>query len=234
MLWSMRVHSLRPIAFVLGSLLAVPCLAQAAKPPPPPPMMAAPLPPPPPRYEIAAWGGYAINSDVNASATTLRIDDAVSFGLSIGARAPYGSLAQLKWFYSDPKVRLSGASSSNDFHVMSNYLLLCGEKGIRRGKVEPFFWGGLGTGIFSPSGFNVGGAHYSPDTTWRFAFGLGGGVKVWLNPKLGLRLGAEMLAPVLFDSSSFYVGTGGAGLAVSGGIPTVMGNFTVGLAFNPS
>jgi hypothetical protein len=38
-----------------------------------------------------------------------------------------------------------------------------------------------------------------------------------------------MLAPVLFDGGSFYVGSGGSGVAVSGGIPTIAGDFGVAL-----
>jgi hypothetical protein len=65
------------------------------------------------------------------------------------------------------------------------------------------------------------------------AFGLAGGVKVFVSEKVALRLGIEMLAPVYFAGTSAYVGTGGAGVAVTGGIPTVSGNFTAGLTFVP-
>jgi hypothetical protein len=47
------------------------------------------------------------------------------------------------------------------------------------------------------------------DGTWRFAFTLGGGLNVFLTPRLAVRLQARMLAPVLFSSGGFYAGTGG-------------------------
>jgi opacity protein-like surface antigen len=223
---------------LLASLL--PCLAFAQAQPPPP------MPPPPPpmappmmqeqggKFELSAFGGWATSSDVNTYNGTLKIGDTNSWGASVGFRTPYkGSLVVLKWIYYDPEVRLDSFGSSTKVHVPTNYILLGGEKGIRRGRIEPFFGGSLGTAIFSPSGFTLAGTHYSPGTTWRMAFGLGGGLKIFATPKLAIRLGAEMVAPIFFQSTSFYIGTGGAGLGVSGGIPTVTGNFTVGVTFVP-
>jgi hypothetical protein len=65
------------------------------------------------------------------------------------------------------------------------------------------------------------------------AFGIAAGVKVFVADKVALRLGIEMLAPLYFSGGAFYAGTGGAGMAVTGGIPTVSGNFTAGLTFAP-
>jgi hypothetical protein len=68
---------------------------------------------------------------------------------------------------------------------------------------------------------------------WRFAFTLGGGLKIWLIEQLAIQLDARMMAPVWFSSASFYVGTGGGGFGVSGGIPIVEGNFTGGIVIAP-
>jgi opacity protein-like surface antigen len=245
MLPGMRLHSLRRVLWVafLGSAIAPPTLAQVAQPMQPQPLPQqmqpqpispyVPPPPPPRRFALSVFGGWTTNSDVSGSGGTLRIGDAGSFGAAFGVRAPGGVLAELKWIYFDPEAQFSSLGSTDSFHIPTNYFLLSGEKGIRRDRAEPFLWGGLGTAVFSPGSFNVYGTHYSPGTTWRFAFGLGGGVRVYLNERIAVRLGIEMLAPVLFSGTSLYVGTGGSGLGVSGGIPTVTGNFTAGITIVP-
>jgi hypothetical protein len=50
---------------------------------------------------------------------------------------------------------------------------------------------------------------------------------------VALRLDARLVAPVYFSGGSFYAGSGGAALSVSGGIPFVQGCFTGGLTIAP-
>jgi opacity protein-like surface antigen len=239
MLCAMRTRSSAFSLLVLvGSALPFLALAQATVAPPPafPPPPGQPKPAPaqqPGRIELNAFGGWITSSDVDLGGGTLKIGDASSWGASIGMRTPHGTKVELKWIYFDPEVKISSTTNSNTFHVPTNYFLIGGEKGIRRGKVEPFFGGSLGAVVYSPGSFDFRGVHYSPSTTWRMGFGLGGGLKVFVAEKFALRLGAEMLFPVYFNGGSMYVGTGGSGLAVSGGIPTVSGNFTIGVTVAP-
>jgi hypothetical protein len=184
------------------------------------------------KLELSAFGGWATNSDVHGGGT-LAIGDATSWGASVGVDLPHGSLVELRWIYQNPSVQIHGLGNSDKFHVPTNYFLVGGEKGFPRERLEPFLEGSLGAVVYIPESFNVGFTHYSPGTTWRMAFGLGGGLKVFLTPRVALRLTAEMLAPILFSGGGFYVGTGGSGVSVSGGVPTVTGNFTVGITIRP-
>jgi hypothetical protein len=61
----------------------------------------------------------------------------------------------------------------------------------------------------------------------------GAGAKIFLSEKVALRLEGRMMLPMLFSGGSFYVGTGGSGMAVSAGIPSIQGGFTAGLTFAP-
>jgi hypothetical protein len=193
-----------------------------------------PAPPPAGKIELNAFGGWAVNSDIYGSGGTLQILDTSSWGASVAFRTPYGgSKVELKWLYYDPEVRYSALGSVASSHVTTNYFLLGGEKGIRRDRIEPFFGGSLGAVLYSPQDITLGGTRYHLSDTWRMAFGLGGGLRVYVHPKLAIRLGAEMVFPVYFNSGGVYFGTGGAGIGVSGGVPTVTGNFTVGLTFIP-
>jgi hypothetical protein len=187
------------------------------------------------RYELTGIFGWATSSDVHGGGRTLSIGDATSYGASLGFHTPHGTLVELRWLYYNTEATLQGAGLNSKFHVPTNYFLLGGQKGFRRPqtRVEPFIDGSLGVVTYSPAPFDAASVHYSPSTTVRFAFALGGGLKLHLSQRLALRFGAEMLAPVLFSGGGFYVGTGGASVGVSGGIPTVTGNFTVGLVFRP-
>jgi opacity protein-like surface antigen len=193
---------------------------------------AQPVPPPaaqPRRFELMGFGGWAHSSDVHGGGRTLNIGDATSWGAAFGVRAPYGSPIRLKWVYSNPTVQLQGLGTSSHFNVPTNYFLVEGEKGFRRNRVEPFVTGALGAVAYAPGSFDAGGTHYSPDVTWRVAFGLGGGLNLFLSERIAVRLGAEVLAPIFLSGGGFYIGSGGASVSVSGGVPTVTANFTLGL-----
>jgi len=190
----------------------------------------------PGRLQLNGFAGWATSSDIYGTYGRLVIGDAASVGADLGITTPYGAKIDLKWIYFDPSVRFEGGSTygtSSNFHVPTNYFLVGGEKGIRRDRIEPFFGGSLGAVLYLPESFTIRNTRYNPSSTWRMAFGLGGGLKIFLTQKIALRLGIEMVAPIFFSGTSVYVGTGGAGMAVSGGIPTVTGNFTAGVTFAP-
>jgi hypothetical protein len=67
------------------------------------------------------------------------------------------------------------------------------------------------------------------DDIWRFAFTVGGGAKIYLSDRFGLRLQGRIMAPLYFSGGGVYFGTGGSGFGVSGGIPILQGDFTAGL-----
>ena len=69
----------------------------------------------------------------------------------------------------------------------------------------------------------------TPSTQVKFAFTGGGGLKIWINERFAVRLEIRALVPVYFTGTTFFVGTGGAGLGVSGGIPFAQFDFTGGL-----
>jgi opacity protein-like surface antigen len=188
------------------------------------------------RFELSAFTGWSVNSNPDTVYGELSIGDAQSFGASLGVASGLGASLELKWIYFQPTVQLVGygiADNSDKFDTDTHYFLIGGTKSIRSGIIEPFFGGSLGAVVYLPHDFSVAGVRYDPDDTWRMAFALGGGLKIFLHSKLALRLGAELLGTVYFYGASFYTGTGGTALGVTGGIPTVTGNFTIGLTFGP-
>jgi hypothetical protein len=241
--------------------LALAPYAPYAPPPAPAPAPPPAYPPPPPGYppgygppptsaqpqqvqaqsssklQLSAFAGWVTSSNIYSGAGHLRIDSTASYGAEIAFAGAPGAKIALKWVYYKPNVQFISQSyaypSSNVFGVDTNYFLIQGEKGFRRGKVEPFFGGSLGAVVYGPDTFTLDRTSYSPGDSWYMAFGIAAGAKIFVAQKVALRLGIEMLAPLYFSGGYFYAGTGGSGMGVSGGIPTVSGNFTAGLTFAP-
>jgi hypothetical protein len=99
------------------------------------------------------------------------------------------------------------------------------------GRIEPFGAFTLGMVIIHPSTVRFqDGTTYSGDDQVRFAFTAGLGFKVWLTEAIGLRFEARALLPVYFTGGGFWVGTGGAGAGLTGGIPFAQFDFTGGVS----
>jgi hypothetical protein len=222
---------LRPLLLAAAILATPRALAQAGPYRPPPQ--------PQPRLAITGMTGYQINSNVDVGAGELRIDDGESFGAAVTVPVRPGQKLELLWMYLPTQAELrsytAAYGSTQKFDVGMNYFQIGGMQSIRRGRVEPFFGATVGAGwyatgtIKSVSGLKVA----NPADTWRFAFGLGLGADIFVAEKVALRLEARTLMPVYFGTTSFYAGTGGSGMAVSGGIPFIQGNFSAGLTFAP-
>ena len=125
--------------------------------------------------------------------------------------------------------------STNTFGLQQHYFQLGGTHVISRGtRVEPFAGGTIGAALFIPDQINkVSGGLVQANDTWAFAMTLGGGANIFLSPKVAIRLDARLMLPMFFSGGSFFVGSGGSGMAVNMGVPSVQGQFTAGITFAP-
>jgi opacity protein-like surface antigen len=158
------------------------------------------------------------------------------YGAALGVAVKPTSKVEFLWLYSEPTVRATSARllGPASFGVASHYFQIGGSHGIRKQAIEIFGGGTIGAALYLPGTLRLtDGSTVSLDDTWRFAFTLGAGLKIHASEKLAVRLETRVAAPVLFDSAGFYVGSGGAGLGVSGGVPLWQWNFLAGLAFSP-
>jgi opacity protein-like surface antigen len=190
-----------------------------------------------PHVELSAIAGYQLNTDVGTTAGTLRVDDAPVYGASLAFVKLPGLRAEFLWLYSNPTVHASGTpllSGSSPLHVPTHYFQLGGSRGVRFDKLEPFIGATIGATLFLPSELRYSnGTTTTFGDTWRFGFTIGGGLNFHITEKIALQGQVRLAAPVYFSSTSFYVGSGGAGLGVSGGIPLWQWNFMGGLVFSP-
>lgn len=120
-----------------------------------------------------------------------------------------------------------------NFKVDIHYFQVGGLKYIQRGNIEPFGVFTLGAVWFDGYEENITMDNLVDVT--RFAISLGGGVRVFVSEKVGLRLQARMLLPMYFNGVGLWAGGGtggvGGGVSVSTSIPIVQGDLTAGLTF---
>jgi opacity protein-like surface antigen len=225
-------------SFRLATLLALACLLAPAvalgQYGPPLPASGAP---PKKRTEVTAIAGYQVNSDVSTTSGNVSVGDAPVYGISLATETYPGAFAQLMWIYSEPSVRASGTpllNGSQSFDVGTHYFQIGGTKSVQRDRLGIFGGATIGAALFTPGTLRfANGTTTSLGDTWRFGFTLGAGLTADLSPHLALRFDARLAAPVYFSSASLYAGSGGAGMAVSGGIPLWQWNFLGGLVLRP-
>lgn len=191
------------------------------------------------KVELSAFGGYQWATDTYSSGGYLDTKDGVNYGGAIDFTVQRDLQLELLYIYFDTQTQFRSqnpyAYSSSQYTDMGVHFMQIGYvKGYKKGNIEPFGAFTLGAVLFTPGTFVLeDGRKITPSDTWRFAMTFGGGAKIFLNDKLGVRLQARLLVPVYFSGAGMYVGTGGSGLAVTGGVPLLMGDFTAGIIFAP-
>jgi hypothetical protein len=214
--------------------------------PPPQPVYAQPVyaptytPPPPPKsrgdIEIGAFAGWMVSTDASTFNGTVVIDGSAVYGGTIDYFVRPGYGVELLYAYVPTHARFNsfapGVPSSDNSGLGEHWIQIGGIVSKPLGRIEPF--GGLTAGmvILHPSSLRFqDGTTYSPSDAVRFAFTAGLGFKVWLTESIALRFEARALVPVYFSGGGFWVGTGGASVGLSGGIPFAQFTFTGGLSF---
>jgi hypothetical protein len=215
-------------------------------PPPPPPTYAQPAyappsytpPPPPPSrgtIELGGFVGWTVSTDASAYNGSVIIDGAVDYGGTIDYAIRPGYAVELLYAYVPTKARFASNSlalpSSDSAGLGLHWIQIGGNVSRPMGRIEPFGALTLGMVIIHPSAVRFqDGTTYSGEDTVKFAFTAGLGFKVWVTENVGLRFEARALVPVYFTGGGFWVGTGGASVGLSGGIPFAQFDFTGGVS----
>ena len=214
--------------------------------PPPQPVYAQPVyapptytaqPPPPSRGQIELGGfvGWTVSTDASTYNGSVVIDGATDYGGTIDYSIRPGYGVELLYAYVPTHARFASYNiaipSSDSASVGLHWIQIGGTVSRPLGRIEPFGAFTLGIVIIHPSSLRfTDGTTYSGDDQVRFAFTAGLGFKVWLTEAVGLRFEARALLPVYFTGGGFWVGTGGASVGLSGGIPFAQFDFTGGVS----
>ena len=121
-----------------------------------------------------------------------------------------------------------GGIEFTEFDIAHNYLFLGFNKYVNvNPRVEPY--GGLMLGMAIYDVTNPENSY--SDSATKFAWGLKGGLNIWANERVGLKMQAALISAVQAVGGGVYFGTGGAGAGVSGFSTYYQFNLGGGLVF---
>ena len=161
--------------------------------------------------ELTPFAGFRFGGSFedNTTGLDLNVDDGESFGLILDVPATHETEYEL--FYSIQKTALQGEglfAGEPLFDLEIHYLHLGGTYLFPGERVRPFVSGGLGLTYFSPDGPGL-------DSKINFSLSLGGGVKIPISKRVGLRFeGRGFLTVLPSHTDIFCVSSGGAACAV--------------------
>ena len=177
------------------------------------------------------WGGtldYSSGGDVHANA-------ALNYGGAIGAQIRPGEWGELSYTYQSTEViaRPTGAPEFKLLDLATHYIQASGARNLLKVdpgtvKAYPYVMGGLGMTIFSPGSPSIA---LNTGTQYLFSASVGGGLRANLSDRVDLRLQARLLLPMNFESGSFYFGSGGGAVSLSGGTVVPQGEATLCVTF---
>ena len=164
--------------------------------------------------ELTGMYGYQFGGSLDSYDGKLSIQDSdnLMFGIDIPMR--YGMMVELSFIRQSSYLELKEYGTnitSNLTDLVTEYYQIGVIKGIPKGKVVPFGQFSLGATRFNP-------AKSTYSDQWAFSITLGLGVKFHFNDRFGIRVQANMLAPMRFTGVGFWFGTGGgsAGITANG------------------
>lgn len=175
------------------------------------------------QIELSPLVGYETGAVINYSGGSLHLIGGMNYGGSVDFGMGRGRYVELS--YTRLNSRLDNETNLNTVTLTDvdvDYYSIGVLQEMRPDeKVTPY---GL---------FTLGWVNYRPKDDYsnenKMHISLAGGIKVNASERIGLRLQARLLMPIYYAGSSMYIGTGGAGYGVSGGIHGVQGDFTAAL-----
>ena len=157
--------------------------------------------------ELTPFAGFRFGGSFedNTTGFDLDVDEGGSFGLILDVLATPETEYEL--FYSFQKTTLQGEglfAGEPLFDLDIHYLHIGGTYLFPGERVRPFIGAGLGLTYFSPDGPGL-------DSEINFSLSLGGGVKIPISKRVGLRFEGRGFLTILPDNTDiFCVSSGGA------------------------
>lgn len=175
--------------------------------------------------ELTPFFGYETGGSLYTSSGYLRVTDGMNFGGAIDYTIRRGS--QIEFSYNHLSSTLNLDEGYNEYKLCDigiNYYSIGGLQELRPGHiVVPYFMGSMGW------------VNYRPSDTYRnenlMHLSLAGGVKIFANDRIGLRLQARFLMPVWYNGVFFAGGTEGNGVDIHASVAAVQGDFTAAIIF---
>jgi opacity protein-like surface antigen len=189
------------------------------------------------KVEISPFVGYMFGGSLNFYEGKLKAENNLNYGVAMDVKLAIDTQIELMWTQMGTTAQFEpyyGYSNlaTNSFDMNVGYIQIGSVREFDMDKVKPFGVFTLGTTYFIPKNVTyTDGEVVNIDPAWKFSMTLGGGAKIWLSDRVGIRLQGNLMLPMFWSSTGFAVGTGGSGFYVGGGTSMVQGDFTGGLIF---
>jgi hypothetical protein len=155
------------------------------------------------QVEITPLVGYQFGGKFTVQRGTLNIKDAMNYGVILNITVRPNTQLELSYSWQDTRVEFRGAVVDNPIiDATVEYWQTGGLVEYPKNRVRPFGLFTLGATHFNPKAAGV-------SSVWRFSGTIGGGVKVFLSPNIGLRLQGRLLLPYISGGSSIFCGVPG-------------------------
>ncbi|NOX66285.1 MAG: hypothetical protein GXO85_10980 [Chlorobi bacterium] len=186
------------------------------------------------KLEITPFYGYQLNGKVIGYSGDLNIRDAGAYGVMLDISVRKGM--QVELFYSRSDTRADFKEFRGPTYKLTDVSVNYFQLGFLRtakkiDNISLYGIGSLGATLFSPSGtnYNETPIKYYYEDWWLFSLTVGGGAKIWLSKKIGLRFEGRILMPITWVGGGFMIGTGGSGLYLGGGSAILQASLSAGI-----
>lgn len=188
-----------------------------------------------PGFELTPMAGYFIGGSVKFYEGRLKIKDNLSYGFVAGLPVSSGTTIEFSYISMSstaewrPYFSYEGKYPSRNFGMNVSYFNLGGIRTIPLAERVKGF-GGLrfGAAYFNSTASDI-------DDLWRFQVSLGGGLKVFLTDRLGIRFQGNFHIPLVLSGAGLFCGIGGGGsgcdVSVGSTSSILQGDLSAGLIF---
>ncbi len=183
-----------------------------------------------PPVEITPVFGYHLAGGTDVDEGHLDITDSMTYGLFLSfVDLPGGFSIDLSYTRADSTLYFTSTDvgyTSGSMGIASNYILFGANKDFLENRFRLFIGADIGAAWFDSKESSVSDA-------WFFALDLKGGMKFYLNDRIGFRLQGRFLLPMNLYNSGFFIGIGSgggsSGVTYSGTAFIYQGDFSIGL-----
>ncbi len=186
------------------------------------------------KFEITPYYGYQLNGKVVGYYGDLNLRDAAMYGGSLDITVQKG--LQLELFYSRSDTRADYIEFRGPTYKLTDVSVNYFQIGVvrhamKKDNVVLYGVGSLGATLLSPSGqpYDETPETYYFEDYWLFSLTFGGGAKIFLSDRVGIRLEGRFMVPITWAGGGFMIGTGGSGLYLGGGSAILQAGLSAGL-----
>ena len=182
------------------------------------------------KVELTPFGGYLLGGSIQFYEGKFKIKDSGCYGGMLAIEASRGNFIELSYTGMNTEGSWQPYSSYSFEHPDTTVVMAVNhfqigsvnELHLDNEAIRPY-----GTLTLGSTWFNL--KEENSNDKWLFSLAAGIGLKYFFNERVGIRLQARMILPLLYNGGSFYIGAGGSGVYVSSTSAIVQGDFTGGL-----